>query len=94
LCRGDAVLVLRSKMDGTREETGMPVKGKRKGRKRKAKDKVLVDKAIQSIGSKIETNEVKGTLGDFLRLLEYKKQMQEDEPRDIVVTWRDEKPSE
>jgi hypothetical protein len=62
--------------------------------KKKTSDKDLVDKAIESIGSKIEANEVKGTLGDFLRLLEYKKQMEEDQPQDIVVTWKDDEPSE
>jgi hypothetical protein len=72
---------------------GMPDKGTTESDE-KAREKDLLDKAIESIGSKIEANEVKGTMSDLLRLLEYKKQIEEEEPQEIVISWREDKPSE
>jgi hypothetical protein len=49
----------------------------------------LIRKAIQNIENKLETNEVKATIGDFIRLLQMEKELEIEEPRDIKVTWVD-----
>ncbi len=55
----------------------------------KPDENTLVDKAIQSIAEKLETKEVKATVGDLLRLLEFKKQLEESAERDVTVKWID-----
>jgi hypothetical protein len=60
-----------------------------KGIETSAGESTLVDKAIQSIAEKLETKEVKATVGDLLRLLEFKKQLEENAERDITVKWID-----
>ncbi|HZT34205.1 MAG TPA: hypothetical protein VFA33_30215 [Bryobacteraceae bacterium] len=54
----------------------------------------LIRKAIQNIESKIDTNEVKATIGDFIRLLQLEKEMEIEQPRDIKVTWVDKNQAE
>lgn len=55
---------------------------------RRPKDSaVLIRKAIQNIESKIDTNELKATIGDFIRLLQMEKEIEVEQPRDIKVTW-------
>jgi hypothetical protein len=58
----------------------------------KTRQKKLVDKAILSIESKIDADEVKGSVGDLLRLLEFKKEIEGQDAADITVTWVGEKP--
>ncbi len=65
-----------------------------KKRLTRARQQKLVDKAILSIEEKIEANEVKGTVGDLLRLLEFRKEMAVEGQQDITVTWVGDKPSE
>lgn len=60
----------------------------------RVRQRTLVDKAILSIEEKIDANEVKGTVGDLLRLLEFRKEIEGDEQRDITVTWVEDKPGE
>ncbi len=55
--------------------------------KRKKSPKKLVDDAIQSIGNRLETEEVKGTLGDLIRLIQVKKELDGEKPRAIEVKW-------
>lgn len=38
---------------------------------------------------KIGEGEVKATLGDYIRLVQLQKELEEEEPRDIRVTWVD-----
>jgi len=66
-----------------------PAKKRKTARRsvRKTRQKRLVEKAIESIGSKLETNEVKGTMGDLIRLLQFQKEMDGEEPREIEVKW-------
>ena len=47
----------------------------------------LVRKAIENIEEKLEANDVKATIGDFIRLLQLEKELEEDQPRDIKATW-------
>lgn len=61
---------------------------------RRPSQKKLVNQAIQNIGSKLETNEMKGTVGDLIRLLQFKKDMEEETPRKIEVQWVGDKSSD
>jgi hypothetical protein len=45
---------------------------------------------VAIIRKKVETKlkqEPKGTLGDYIRLVQLQKELEGDEPRDITVTW-------
>ena len=45
----------------------------------------LVDQAIQAFDNKIEEKNV--SVGDFVRLLQLRKEIDGDEPKEITVTW-------
>ena len=47
----------------------------------------LIEKAISIFEQKITAGQVKVTYGDYLRLLEFRKQLGGDEPKEITVTW-------
>jgi len=49
----------------------------------------IVRKAIESIEAKLGTDQIKGTLADLVRLLQIEKELGEDEPREVTVTWVD-----
>ena len=58
--------------------------------KRRRSKAALVQKAIENIEEKLESNEVKASYGDFIRLLQLEqeiKQEHEKQPREIKVTW-------
>jgi pantothenate kinase len=47
----------------------------------------IVRKAITSIEEKLGASEVKPTLADLVRLLQIEKELDADEPREIIVRW-------
>ena len=52
--------------------------------------KVLVDKMLGEIEAKLHGDQIKPTVGDYLRLLQYREEMQSsDQPKEIKVTWVD-----
>ena len=56
----------------------------RSGRKKTQAEVVAI------IRKKVETKlkqEPKGTLGDYIRLVQLQKELEGDEPKDITVTW-------
>ncbi len=55
--------------------------------KRQRERAELVEKAIKSIEDKLGTNEMKATLGDFIRLLQLQKELQVDQPKENKITW-------
>jgi hypothetical protein len=55
--------------------------------KRAKNKKALVKQAIRQIGEKIENNELKSTVGDFIRLLQLEKELLEETPKEIKVSW-------
>ena len=55
--------------------------------KRAKNKKALVKQAIRQIGEKIENNELKPTVGDFIRLLQLEKELLEETPKEIKVSW-------
>ncbi len=61
---------------------------KQVGKTKRAKNKkALVKQAIRQIGEKIEKDELKPTVGDFIRLLQLEKELLEETPKEIKVSW-------
>jgi hypothetical protein len=55
---------------------------------RKSKTKAeLVSKVIQTFEKKLNSDQLKPTVGDFIRLLQLEKELEEQQPREIEVTW-------
>ncbi len=80
---------------GSRKTIGTNQKLKNTSKRRRATNKAaLIKKAILNIEEKLESNEVKATIGDFIRLLQLEKELEKDRPRDIRVTWVEPAPEE
>ena len=47
----------------------------------------LVEKMIKSIEEKLDAKEIRASLGDFIRLLQLQKELEEEKPREINVRW-------
>lgn len=47
----------------------------------------LINKLVNNIEEKIDANELKATLGDLIRLMQMQKELEENQPREIKVTW-------
>lgn len=60
-------------------------------RVRRTNAKKLVDKAIQNIESKLDTDEVKGSYGDLIRLLQIRRELETSEPKAVEVKWVEDK---
>ena len=65
---------------------------KRSSRKNPARSLVdkqasLINKLVNNIEEKIDANELKATLGDLIRLMQMQKEIEENQPREIRVTW-------
>jgi hypothetical protein len=65
----------------------LPKKGKTGTGTRKASKAKLVTKVIKKIEKKLEADELKPTVGDFIRLLQLEKEYEEEQPREIKVSW-------
>ena len=76
----------------TRRKVSEQPKGKSRGR-RKASE--MVEKVLKTIEEKIENADLKPTVGDYLRLLQFRKEIELDEqPKEIKVTWVEAQPIE
>ncbi len=74
----------------TEKKTGKgrkPRKASPKAQRNRKKKAALVKKVIQNIEQKLEANELKPTVGDFIRLLQLDKELDEEQPREIKVSW-------
>ncbi len=71
---------------GTKPEATAETKPTEKPKRAKNK-KALVKQAIQQFGKKLDSNELKPTVGDFLRLLQIEKELLEEKPKEIKVSW-------
>jgi hypothetical protein len=58
------------------------------GSRRKKKAQV-VEELIEKVEQKIGQGDVKATLGDYIRLVQLQKELEEDEPKEIEVRWID-----
>jgi hypothetical protein len=71
----------------TAKRTARPKKTGRRGRQKAAE---LVEQVLSKIEQKITADEIKPTVGDYLRLLQYREEIQDTEqPKEIRVTWVD-----
>jgi hypothetical protein len=48
-----------------------------------------IAKLLSAVEAKLNANEMKCSVGDFIRLLEAQEEFDRDTPRDIEVTWVD-----
>ena len=69
-------------------EIPKPVAAAPKKRRRTNKSK-LVDKAIACFEKKLDSEDVKATVGDFIRLLQLQKELEGEDTREIKITWVD-----
>lgn len=49
----------------------------------------LLEKAISTLQARLEAADYKPTVGDFLKLLQIEKDIDEEAPKEIKVTWVD-----
>jgi hypothetical protein len=64
-----------------------PAKTGKRGMSRAAR---MVERVLGSIEEKIQTDQLKPTVGDYLRLLQFREEMHASEPpKEIKVTWID-----
>jgi hypothetical protein len=47
----------------------------------------MIGELLKKVEDKLAGEDVKVTLADYIRLVQLKKELDEDEPRDIRVTW-------
>jgi hypothetical protein len=57
-------------------------------RKQKKKTQAaVVKKLLKNVEKKLGGEDVKATLGDYIRLMQLQKELEEDDQQDIRVTW-------
>ena len=57
-------------------------------RKQKKKTQAaVVQKLLKNVEKKLGGEDVKATLGDYIRLVQLQQELEDEEPRDITVTW-------
>ena len=50
---------------------------------------VAVDRMIQQMEGKLGVDEFKASVGDYIRLIQIRKELGEERPSEMVVTWGD-----
>jgi hypothetical protein len=60
-----------------------------KPRKRRHPTVIAVEKILKSVQKRLTSEEVKASLGDYIRLLQLQKEICVDEPKEIRVRWVD-----
>lgn len=65
--------------------SGVP-KRKQPAQKKQAE---VVGELIEKVEQKLGEGEVKATLGDYIRLVQLRKELEEEEPKEIEVRWVD-----
>lgn len=70
-------------------EKTMTAKKKPQDTKRTTNQAELLEKAIQSVEDRLNSNQVKATFADLIRLLQMRKELASEAPRQITVTWID-----
>lgn len=61
--------------------------GKRKRGRRKVDKAALVEEVILSLEKRLKNEELKATVGDFIRLMQLEKELEEEAPKEIRVRW-------
>ena len=49
----------------------------------------MVESIRKRVEKKLSSDEVKASLADYIRLVQLEKELEEEEPREIKVTWMD-----
>jgi len=73
------------KPDGV--DTGRPCTDCPKKQSGKKKTAEFVENVLEKIEKKLGENDIKPSVGDYLRLLQYRDEIETDEPKEIKVTW-------
>jgi len=61
--------------------------GKRRRGRRKVDKAALVEQVILSLEKRLKNEELKATVGDFIRLMQLEKELEEEAPKEIRVRW-------
>ena len=69
-----------------REETPQGKKPHAQPARRKSQH-ALVEKMIEKIEEKLDKDELKPSVGDLIRLLQLDKELKEEQPKEIKVSW-------
>ncbi len=75
-----------AKKTGRTGRSGNGQEGVRRARRRVDKA-ALVERVIQSIEERLKRDELKATIGDLIRLVQLEKELKEERPKEIKVTW-------
>ncbi len=54
---------------------------------RRREEAGLVDKMIQKYAEKLATDKVTLSVGDLIRLMQYRKELETEDPKEIKATW-------
>lgn len=57
------------------------------GRKRPVKRSRLVGRVLRKFEAKLQEDQYKVSVGDFVRLVQLEQEMKEDTPKEVRVTW-------
>jgi hypothetical protein len=55
--------------------------------RRKRKPAKVVEELLTQVEKRLGDGEIKATLGDYIRLVQLRKELDEDEPKNIEVRW-------
>jgi len=61
--------------------------GKASGRRRRRDKAALVEQVIENLEKRLKNDELKATVGDLIRLVQLEKELEEERPKEIKVTW-------
>lgn len=68
--------------------TAAPKKRAAEARKQEQKERAeAVKKILQNVEKKMAEEGLKATLGDYIKLIQLQKEMSEEPPSEITVTW-------
>ncbi len=56
---------------------------------KRTKKAAVVEQIIEKVEQKLGEGEMKATLGDYIRLVQLQKELEDEEPGEITVTWVD-----
>ncbi len=61
--------------------------GRKSAEPRNRSESQAVDKAIERFEEKLEKEEVKVSVGDYIRLVQLREEMKAEEPKEVKATW-------
>ena len=75
-----------------KKTTIKPEGPKAREKRQKSEPKVVLDKLLERADEELDKEELRITVSDMIRLLQWRKEVEqeEDEPREIEVRWVDE----